>query len=150
MRKRRSIPARLTLVCAAVVGVAWMGLWPRGTPLDYFSPQSRFVRHWYSGLSRCADPSAAQALVKDNKEGGEVVRMADGPWVSVVMEHSCCTGAGFNATLYIASTGGAFPDPESCYCSWMPLGEELYSHPKTSISDFLAAVRADGRRITRL
>ncbi|RYD31091.1 MAG: hypothetical protein EOP86_18635 [Verrucomicrobiaceae bacterium] len=150
MRKSRSIPAWLTLLCAALVGVAWTGLLPRGTFLDGLSPQARFVRHWHSGLSHCADSAAAEALLKHNKEGGEVAMMADGSWVSVVMEHSCCTGAGFNATLYVASTGEAVLDPESCYCGWMPLGEEIYNHPKTSVSDFLAAVGTDGKKIIRL
>lgn len=76
--------------------------------------------------------------------------MPDGSWVAVVMEHSCCTGAGFDATLYVASTGEAYLDSESCYCGWMPLGGELAGYPKTSIADFMAAVKASGKKTTRL
>ena len=150
MKKLRPIFALLILLCTALVGVAWIGFLPRGTPLDYFSPQARFIRHWQSDLSRCSGPSAAQSMLYRNKEGGEAVRMLDGSWVAVVMEHSCCTGAGFDATLYVASTGGTFLDLDSSYCGWMPLGDEIHNYPKTGISEFLTAVKAGGKKIIQL
>src|SRR5690349_16023269 len=106
----------LILLSAVLAGVAWTGLLPRGTPFDYFSPAARFVRQWRSDLRGCSNLHSAKALLQRNKEGGEAVTMADGSWVAVVMEHDCCTGAGFNATLYVASTGETYLDPESCYC----------------------------------
>ena len=150
MKIFRTILVPPILLCAALIGVAWIGLLPRGTPFDYFSPEARFVRRWHSDLRACSDPTSAQVLLKRNKEGGEAVMMADGSWLAIVMEHSCCTGAGFNATLYVASTGETYLDPESCYCGWTPLGDEIYGYPMNSIADFLAAVRSSGKRITRL
>ena len=136
--------------CMAVLAaVAWTGLLPRGTPLDFFAPETRFVSRWRSELRFCPAPAAAELILKDNKEGGEVVRMADGSWVAVVMEHACCTGAGFNATLYVSSTGEAWLDSATCYCGWMPLGDELAGYPATGVADFIAAVNAS-KPIVRL
>jgi len=150
MKRLRIILWPLILLGAALAGVAWTGLLPRGTPFDYFSPEARFVRQWRSDLRSCSDPDSAKTLLKRNKEGGEAVTMSDGSWVAVVMEHSCCTGAGFNATLYVVSTGETYLDSESCYCGWLPLGEEIYGYPKTSVHDFIAAVKSSGKKTTRL
>lgn len=139
-----------TLTLAALIGAAWIGLLPQGIPFDCISPGARYVRSWHSDLRDCVDASSAQVLLARNKEGGEVVVMGDGTWVAVVMEHECCTGAGFNATLYVASTGEAYVDLDSCYCGWMPLGDELRAYPKTSVGAFLAAVRSRGKRLDRL
>lgn len=79
-----------------------------------------------------------------------MVTMSDGSWVAVVMEHHCCTGAGFDATLYVTSTGETHLDSESCYCGWLPLGDEIYEYPKTSSAAFLASVRSSGKQLTRL
>jgi hypothetical protein len=150
MRRFRTVFWILALVASAIAGTAWIGLLPRGSPFDYFSPEARFVRRWHSDLRDCADASSAQSLLNKNKEGGEAITMSDGSWVAVVMEHHCCTGAGFDATLYVTSSGEAYLDSDTCYCGWMPLGDEIYTCPKTRVADFLAAVRASGKRLTRL
>ena len=150
MKRFLIILVPLLLLAAAVIGAARIGLLPQGTPLDYFSPQASFVRRWHSELRGCRDALSAQASLKNNKEGGEAVMVADGSWTAIVMEHDCCTGAGFNATLYVTSAGEAYLDAESCYCGWLPLGEEIYEYPKISVAGFLAAVRASGKPLTRL
>ncbi len=150
MKPIRKASKIIALLATAVAGLAWFGLLPGGSPFDYFSPDARFVRRWHSGLLGCGDASSAQSLLKKNKEGGEVIKMSDGSWVAVVMEHKCCTGAGFDATLYVTSTGEAYLDSDTCYCGWMPLGDEICTCPKTRVADYLAAVRASGKRLTRL
>ena len=84
MKRFRYILLPLILSGAALAGMAWIGILPRGTPLDYISPGARFVRGWHSDLRTCTDPASAQALLNRNKEGGEAVTMTDGSWVAIV------------------------------------------------------------------
>lgn len=118
--------------------------------MDHFSPESSFVRSWHSSLRFCSDSTAPTSIAAGDKEGGDVFVLHDGSWVAVVMEHPCCTGAGFNATVYVTSTGAAYLDPSSCYCGWLPRGEELAGHPKDSQKAFFAAVRGSGKTLRRL
>ncbi len=150
MKRLFSITGVIALLCATLLGVAWFGLLPEGTPFDNFSPKSRFIRSWRGALLNCPNAAAATTALRSNKEGGEAVMMADGSWVAVVMEHACCTGAGFDATLYVTSTGEVYLDPESRYCGWLPLGGEIYAYPKRDIAEFLSAVSSSGKPLTRL
>lgn len=140
----------LALLLAILTGIAKFGLVPRGTPLDYFAPESAFVREWRAALESSQSPDDALTKLGKNKEGGEVVRMADGTWVAVVMEHECCTGAGFNATLYVTSKGKSYLDADTCYCGFFLLGRELQGHDNSSIDAFLTAVRASGKPLAEL
>lgn len=133
---------------AATLGAGWIGLLP--WPLNYFSPESRFIRYWRQTLEKCPDASSADRALSANKEGGDVVHLADGTWVAVVMEHECCTGAGFNATLYVTSTKEAYLDSRTGYCGFFPLREELLSAEKRSIPDFLNSRKGEGKQLSRL
>lgn len=142
-------PGRLLklLLCgmALLLAAAWFGM-----PLDCFAPQSRFIRHWTHTLRGSGSAAAATEAIQRNKEGGKMVHLADGSWVAVVMEHHCCTGAGFDATLYVASDGQAWLDSETCYCGFLPLDGELHEYSRQSIPAFLASVRANGKPLIRL
>ena len=137
-------------VIGLVVGAASLGIVPRGTPLDFFSPESTFIRRWHSALQSCSNLADAKRMAARNKEGGDVVVLNDGSWVAVAMEHAWCTGAGFNATIYVISSGAAYLDPSTCYCGWFPLGYELAGHSKDSQDAFFSAVRASGKTLTQL
>lgn len=132
------------VVLVGVYGAARYGLLPRGTWLDYFAQEVDFVRGWVEVLRGCADADAAEAAVKGNKEGGMVLRMADGSWVAVVMEHKCCTGAGFNATVYVMSDGRAFVDEDTCYCGRTDLDWSLEVYELRDGESFLEQVRERG------
>ncbi|MES2708342.1 MAG: hypothetical protein V4726_17235 [Verrucomicrobiota bacterium] len=145
---KRAIQVLLPLGAVLMVA-AKTGLLPSGTPLDYFAPAPSFARHWIQKLRHCGNTAAAQEALLKNKEGGRGVTMDDGTWVAVAMEHDCCTGAGFNATVYVTSLGGAFVDSNSCYCGFLPLGEELYGYDRRSIPAFLASVEASGKHLVQ-
>jgi hypothetical protein len=147
MKLAGSILLSVSLLLALAIGAVRLGLFPEGTPLDYFSPQSTFVRKWEKELLNCHNIKTAEAMLKLNKEGGQVVTMKDGSWVSIVMEHSCCTGAGFNATLYITSAGGSYLETDSCYCSFSDLRDEIYGYSQESTATFLEAVRSNRKHL---
>ncbi len=135
------------ILSMGAIGTAKTGILPEGTFLDYFTPKSVFIRTWKDRLLECHDQTAADKAVRGNKEGGTVVVMKDGSWVALVMEHACCTGAGFNATLYVTSKGEAYLDAESCYCGFSPLTWELEELPVGTTSEFLTALRTNGKKL---
>ncbi len=148
MKRLAIIGIPIALLCVAMfVGAAKIGMLPQGTPFDFLSPASSFVRSWESQIASSDDPDAIESFVSKNKEGGWVIRTDDGGWVSVVMEHECCTGAGFNATLYVTSAGDSFLDTKTCYCGSMPLAEAISSYSRASPDAFLADVRAGGKQL---
>ena len=101
-------------------------------------------------LQGCPDARSAQTALRKNKEGGTVVMMDDGTWVAVVMEHACCTGAGFNATLYRTSRGALYLDSDSSYCGFFPLREELLTHACPNTAAFLESVKSGGKNLVPL
>jgi hypothetical protein len=140
----------LCLLLAALIELAKIGILPTGTPFDYFRPEACYAREWRDKLQAAKSAESALSAVQENIEGGELVRLSDGTWVAVVMEHACCTGAGFNATLYVTSAGRAYLDSDSCYCGFTELGEELSASDKKSIEAFLTSIKSGGKHITEL
>lgn len=149
MKRFLKICLPICLVLALLIGIARLGFMPRGTPLDYFSPELAFIREWQTKLESCKTHESATLILQDNKEGGKVIFLSDGTWIAVVMEHACCTGAGFNATLYVTSEGDTYLDSDTCYCGFMPLAEELMTHDKKSIDSFFVSIRSSGKHITK-
>lgn len=138
------------LLATLIIGLAMLGKIPRGTPMDTLAPEAHFVQQWKTQLESATNPEAAAAIVRQNKEGGKVVHLNDGTWIAVVMEHECCTGAGYNATLYVTSSGESYLDVETCYCAFMELDGEIDHHSHASIAAFLDDIRSSGKMITRL
>ena len=75
---------------------------------------------------------------------------ADGSWVSVVMEHACCTGAGFDATLYVTSSGEAYLDTTTRYCGAFDLADSLHVLPRTDSASLISSLASSGKRLIRL
>lgn len=148
MKRLAIIGIPILLLCVVtLVGAAKVGILPQGTPFDFLSPASSFVRSWESRITSSDNPDTIESFVSKNKEGGWVVRTHDGGWVSIVMEHDCCTGAGFNATLYVTSGGDSFLDMKTCYCGSRPLAEEISRYSRASPKAFLADVRVGGKQL---
>lgn len=144
------IIASLIAIGAALVGLARMGILPEQGPLAALSPRAQFVRSWTKTLRRSPDAAAAGLALQGNREGGQVIPMADGSWVAVVMEHACCTGAGFNATLFVTSAREAYLDDQTGSCTWEVLASDLQTYPIQSAAEFLAAARSQGKPLERL
>lgn len=149
---KRLIPIILPLILllGIAIAAARLGLLPRGTPLDFFTAEATFIRSWKRTLISSPDAETAENKLKANKEGGAVVRMEDGTWVAVVMEHHCCTGAGFDATLYVTSEGETWLDSDTCYCGWESLEWDMAEYSKKDIRSFLADVCSANKKLSKL
>ena len=59
-----------------------------------------------------------------------------GEWVAVAMEHSCCSGAGFNASIFFDSNGSTFVDTTYSFCGVEGMGEELHRVETSNLAGF--------------
>ncbi len=60
-----------------------------------------------------------------------------GESIAVRMEHACCSGAGFNATVLYGSDGKVLVDTEHCFCGYEGMVFELKSIPAGSLAEFI-------------
>ena len=67
----------------------------------------------------------------------------NGESVAIRMEHACCTGAGFNATVLYGSDGHVFADTKRCFCGYEEMAFSLEHVPAHSLSEFLKESRLD-------
>jgi len=61
---------------------------------------------------------------------------SDGSWVAAVSEHSCSSGAGFDATVFYDSRGIIRVDRSHHFCGVEGLESELRQVAATSLADF--------------
>lgn len=146
--RRRTVIISITLLALITLGAARIGILPYGTPLDFLTPRATWVRSWNHTLRDCADAKAAEKAIKINRDGGTVCVMDDGTWVVIVTEHTCCSGAGFDAALYVTSNKESYLDTKTNYCEFS-LADEVAAHSKKNIPEFLASVHALGRRLSK-
>jgi hypothetical protein len=64
----------------------------------------------------------------------------DGSWVAAVSEHACCSGAGFNATVFYDSSGGIRVDQTHAFCGTEGLQGELNQIAGNSLAAFYAGL----------
>jgi hypothetical protein len=72
-----------------------------------------------------------------------VVRVfASGEWIVATCEYSCCSGAGFDATVIRDSTGATYANTGHNFCGIEGLGEGLgeYSVPAASLPAFYSGL----------
>lgn len=66
---------------------------------------------------------------------------ANGEWIAVQMEYSCCSGAGFNATVIYDSKGHLSFDTTRTFCGYEEMSSDLSSVKAGSLKDFYRNVR---------
>jgi hypothetical protein len=65
---------------------------------------------------------------------------ANGEWIAVQMEHSCCSGAGFNATVIYDSKGHLSFDTTRAFCGYEDMASEFSRIKAGSLKDFYRKV----------
>ena len=63
-------------------------------------------------------------------------RFADGSSVAIAMEHACCSGRGYNATVVYDSEGKIFVNTEHSFCGEEGLAADMSSVPAKSLAQF--------------
>lgn len=67
-------------------------------------------------------------------------RFADGSSIAVFMEHACCSGRGYNATVIYDSEGHIFVNTDRSFCGFEGLSHDMSSVPAESLPDFYAHI----------
>ena len=103
-------------------------------------PQA-FIQRWSERFRKLDSLDTARQLAQS--EAPVVLRvLPSGEWFVTTCEHSCCSGAGFDATVIRDSTGAIYADTTHTFCGIEGLGEELGEQrvPATSLPAFYSAL----------
>ncbi|MDA3799191.1 MAG: hypothetical protein PF692_08945 [Kiritimatiellae bacterium] len=79
--------------------------------------------------------------LRDLSDKGEYVWIQEfdnGEWVAIRMEHSCCSGAGFDATVIFDSNHNIKYDREYTFCGYEALSGMLNEINAEGLSEFYA------------
>lgn len=66
---------------------------------------------------------------------------SDGSWVAAISEHSCSSGAGFDATVFYDSTGVVREERSHHFCGSEGLENELGRVAANSVTEFYGALQ---------
>lgn len=100
-----------------------------------------FVRHWARLFQKCPDVDSIRALPPAERPDCIYTRQfTNGQWVAVRMEHSCCSGAGFDASVFADSTRTIRYDTTYSFCGYESLCGELGSVAATNLDGFYASL----------
>jgi hypothetical protein len=101
-----------------------------------------FVRSWTARLRPCK--SLTDIALLPERDRILTQEFSNGEWVAGVMEHSCCSGAGFDATIFKDSRGKIFVDRTYSFCGYEEL-EQLFGPTIRSLDEFYSALKKDYR-----
>ena len=93
-----------------------------------------FVQHWKERFSTINNLETAMRLM--GPEPVFVRTFASGEWFIATCEHSCCSGAGFDATVIRDNTGAIYADTTHTFCGMEGISAELGEVPAESLSTF--------------
>jgi|GEM_PF-4153282 len=96
------------------------------------------IREWAERLRAVPSLAAAQQLAK--KEPVYVRTFSSGEWDVATCEHSCCSGAGFDAKVIRDSTGAIYADKTHTFCGAEGMAEDLSYIQADSLAEFYAHV----------
>ena len=152
MTCRRKLTISVALILLVLGIVSRCGVFHGIPVLNFFDPRDSFVRKWSGNLLALPTRDSAEEFFQARRPEGLVVKMKDGSWTSIVMEHSCCNGAGYDVVLYVTSTGDRYVDWETCYCGGfsLKLTIDYKEYSTESTAAFLGAVLADGIQLEKL
>jgi hypothetical protein len=95
---------------------------------------SRFVSSTSAALRACHGLEETQHVAQFMRT------FSDGTWVAAISEHSCSSGAGFEATVFYDTTGAVWVDRTHHFCGVEGLQSELSSFVAPTLRDFYAGL----------
>jgi hypothetical protein len=96
-----------------------------------------FVEHWGALFEQCTTLADVKAI--DQAERPDLIfvrQFKNDEWIAVRMEHSCCSGKGFDATVICDSNKRIQVDTEHTFCGYEGLSCELRRIKATSLPEF--------------
>jgi len=107
---------------------------------SYTQRPRAFIEYW-SERFRAVDSLDAAKRIQQSEP--VVIRaFPSGEWFIATCEHSCCSGAGFDATVIRDSTGATYSNTTHTFCGIEGLGGELSEHsaPATTLAAFYSGL----------
>jgi hypothetical protein len=107
----------------------------------YSNPSVRaalFIRYWGTRFRsvRTIEDARRMARLTD----AVFKELPSGDWFMAVCEHSCCSGAGFDATVIHDSAGATYTDTTYTFCGMEALWCELGSTDARNLRQFYASL----------
>jgi hypothetical protein len=99
---------------------------------NYIQRPRVFIQHWSERFR--AINSLDEAKQIEQSEPVYVRRLPSGEWFIATCEHSCCSGAGFDATIIRDSTGAIYADTTHTFCGIEGMSSELDSASSDNLS----------------
>ena len=106
---------------------------------SYTQRPRAFVQHW-SERFRTVD-SLDTAKRFEQSEPVYVRTLSSGEWFIATCEHSCCSGAGFDATVIRDSTGAIYADTTHTFCGIEGMSSELAAASSDTLSAFYTRLK---------
>ncbi len=94
----------------------------------------QFIRESIAEMRRYNDPLQVPGVVYKR-------RFADGSAIAICMEHACCSGRGYNATVIYDSEGKVFVNTERIFCGYEELSYDMSAVPAKSLAEFYTGLR---------
>lgn len=132
----------LLVAAAALFGV--------GAALAQTNPamaRRAFIRTWTSRFRACHNLSDVRRL--PDADFLCIRTFPTGEWVAVSSEHSCCSGAGFDATIFYDSRSQLQVDTTYSFCGYEGLVGALPGNDVGSLARFYDNLRSFNLRLVR-
>ena len=105
-----------------------------------------FINHWSKEFRKCSNLQAIETLQEQEKAHIYRRTFANGDWVAVKMEHACCSGAGFDATVFYDSSGKVYCDTSYTFCGYEVLNKCLNKIKADSLKDFYSVLQTPSNK----
>ena len=128
-RKKYLIASRIKLIVVTVICIAilyTLNIWPG-------KGQTAFVSKWSQRLQHIDSPSK---IPENYKNDLYALNFSNGEWIITAMDHSCCSGSGFDATVIRDSRGKVAYDVSHTFCGFEGMSSELGHLKATSLDEF--------------
>jgi len=102
--------------------------------LEYTRRPRAFVCQWNEQFRKIDNLASARKFQEDN--GVFLREFPSGEWLIGTCEHSCCSGAGFDATVIRDSKGAVFADTSHTFCGIEAMYSELGGIPADNLAGF--------------
>ncbi len=124
------IVKKIIVITVCLIGLALVAVTASAGKLA----SNEFVKVWATTFKKCPTLKAVKSLPNANVI--YIRTFNNGEWVAVSMEHACCSGAGFNATVFYDSQHKIYSDTTYSFCGLEGLASELGEIKATSLKTF--------------
>ncbi len=100
----------------------------------YTHRSEAFIQNWSQRF--LAIKSLEEAKLFEKTEPVYVRTFPSGEWIIATCEHSCCSGAGFNASVIRDSTETIYTDTTHTFCGIEGMSEELHQVTSDTLTAF--------------